>query len=141
MKTDIEKEAFDLLAHKGLRKTKPRLAILSVLLNAAEPLSQEQIAGQLYKSGINKTTIYRTLSSLLDANIVHEAVVRDRIQYYETACNCHAHLCHPHFICEQCRKTICLIQVQVPSVPLPKGFAQHRQQIRIEGLCSDCSTN
>ena len=116
MKTNIEKEAAKLLGHKGLRKTGPRLLILSALLNAAEPLSQEQIADHIRGQGINKTTIYRTLASLVAANIVHEALVRDRIQYYETACNCHAHLCHPHFICEQCRKTICLVQVQVPSV-------------------------
>jgi Fur family ferric uptake transcriptional regulator len=141
MKSDIEKEALAILDQKGLRKTRPRREILAVLLTASVPLNQEQIAGQIRKSGINKTTIYRTLSSLMDADIVHQAVVRDRIQYYETACRCQKHFCHPHFICEQCSKTICLVQVQIPSVMLPKGYAQHRQQIQIEGLCSDCSKN
>jgi Fur family ferric uptake transcriptional regulator len=140
MKTNIEKEAVKLLSLKGLRRTGPRLVILSALLNAAEPLSQEQIAENIRGRGINKTTIYRTLASLVTADIVHEAVVRDRIQYYETACHCQEHLCHPHFICAKCRKTVCLMHTDVPSVSLPKGFAQYRQKIQIEGLCANCNT-
>jgi Fur family ferric uptake transcriptional regulator len=141
MKTKIENEAAQMLRNKGLRRTGPRLLILSVLLNAAEPLNQEQIAREIRGHGVNKTTIYRTLSSLMAADVVHEAVVRDRIQYYETACNCKSHACHPHFICQRCQKTICLTQVHIPSVVLPKGFLRQRQQIRIEGLCSTCNAS
>jgi Fur family transcriptional regulator, ferric uptake regulator len=141
METEIENKAAKLLSHKGLQKTKSRLLILSVLLNTTEPLSQEQIAYEIRGHGINKTTIYRTLSSLTAADVVHEAVIRDRIQYYETACHCKSHTCHPHFICRQCQKTICLTQVHIPLVVLPKGFLQQRQQIRIEGLCSACNVS
>jgi Fur family ferric uptake transcriptional regulator len=140
MKKGIEKEATALLSHKSLRKTEPRLLILSALLNAAEPLSQKQIARQIRGHGVNKTTIYRTLSSLVTADVVHEAVIRNRIQYYETASHCKTHSCHPHFICRHCQKTICLTQVHIPSVSLPKGFSRQRQQIRIEGLCSSCNS-
>jgi Fur family ferric uptake transcriptional regulator len=141
MKTEIKNEAAAMLNHKGLRKTEPRLLILSVLLGASEPLSQEQIAHEIRGHGVNKTTIYRTLSSLVEANVVHEAIVRDRIQYYETASHCKSHACHPHFVCRQCQKTICLTQVHIPSVALPEGFVRQRQQIRIEGLCSVCNVS
>jgi Fe2+ or Zn2+ uptake regulation protein len=140
MAIHMEKEAAELLGQKGLRKTSPRLKILSALLNAGSPQNQEQIARQIRGSGINKTTIYRTLSSLVSENLVHEAFIRDRIQYYETACHCQEHLCHPHFTCAKCRKTICLMKAAVPSVTLPEGFAQYRQQIQIEGLCANCNT-
>jgi Fur family ferric uptake transcriptional regulator len=139
MNTDNGKKAEELLGRKGLRKTGPRLMILSALLLSDEPLSQEQIADRIHDQGVNKTTIYRTLSSLVETGIVHEAVVRDRIQYYETACHCKEHTCHPHFICQRCRKTICLTQVHIPSVSLPKGFLRQRQQIKIEGVCSACN--
>ncbi len=133
-------KATELLQSVKLRQTESRRAILIALLTTDHPLSQEQIAEVIGPDAPNKTTIYRTLSNLVERNLVHEAFVDNRIQYYELGHHCGQHCCHPHFTCSQCQQTYCLTETAAPIVQLPKGFTLHRQQIRIEGICSKCKS-
>jgi len=131
-------KAVNLLHSAKLRQTEPRLAVLRALLEADNPLTQEQIADQIGSDAPNKTTIYRTLTHLVEKNLVHQAYLEDRTWHFELAHHCGEHQCHPHFTCRQCRKTQCLTGTQSPLVELPKGFVMQRQQIHIEGLCEKC---
>ncbi len=129
-----------LLRQKRLRITAPRVAILQTLLEAGCPLSETDIAGRLGDDAPDKTTIYRTLMTLIEADIVHKAFVQHRQWYFEPAHHCSAHQCHPHFTCIRCNRTECLHGVAAPLVTLPNGLTMHRQQIRIEGICAACGT-
>ena len=133
-------KAIELLHSAKLRQTEPRLAILQTLLKADTPLTQEQIADQIGLDAPNKTTIYRTLTQLVEKNLVHQAYLEDRTAHFELAHHCGKHQCHPHFTCRQCRQTQCLTGVSTPLVELPKGFSMQRQQIHIDGVCPDCKT-
>jgi Fur family ferric uptake transcriptional regulator len=134
----MKNNASDLLQSVKLRQTQPRLSILRVLLNAKAPLTREQIAERIGPDAPNKTTIYRTLTHLAKTNLVHQAFMDDRTAHYELAHHCGKIQCHPHFTCNSCLQTQCLTSVRTPTVKLPKGFTIQRQQIRIEGICSDC---
>ena len=131
-------KANELLASVSLRRTRPRMAILKTFLTADRPLSQEQIAERLGLDAPNKTTIYRTLSNLVETGLVHEAFLEHRVQYYELSHNCGRTCCHPHFTCERCSQTQCLTHVAAPMIQLPAGFEIQRQQIHIEGICPKC---
>ena len=133
-------KAMELLRSVQLRQTEPRLAILKVLLSAKAPLTREQIAQQIGDDAPNKTTIYRTLTQLVEKNLVHQAYLEDRTWHFELAHQCGKHQCHPHFTCLQCRKTQCLTGIHAPLVELPKGYAMQRQQIHIDGVCQNCGT-
>lgn len=135
----MKNNAIQLLESVRLRQTAPRLAILEVLLKAKAPLTREQIAEQIGADAPNKTTIYRTLTHLVDKNLVHQAYLEDRTGHYELAHNCGKHQCHPHFTCSQCEQTVCMTEVFAPIVELPKGFTLQRQQIRLEGICDKCA--
>lgn len=135
----MKNKAEQLLASVSLRRTLPRLAIIEALLAADHPLSQEQIAESIGLDTPNKTTIYRTLSNLVETGLVHEAFLDNRIQHYELSHNCGQKCCHPHFTCSQCQQTVCITHVSAPIVELPKGFTLHRQQIRVEGICDKCA--
>ena len=128
-----------LLRQKQLRVTAPRIAILRTLLEAGCPLAEADIAKRLGAAAPDKTTIYRTLMSLVQADIVHKAFVEHRQWHFEPAHRCARHQCHPHFTCIRCKRTECLHGVSTPLLNLPDGFTMHRQQIRIEGICSACS--
>jgi len=128
----------ELLRQKRLRVTAPRVAILQTLLEAGCPLSEADIAERLGGNAPDKTTIYRTLISLVQAEVVHKAFVQHRQWHFEPAHRCSAHQCHPHFTCIRCHRTECLYGVVVPLVELPDGLTMHRQQIRIEGICAAC---
>lgn len=134
----MKEKAVKLLFSAGLRQTEPRIAILETLLKASAPVTQEQIAEDIGPSAPNKTTIYRTLMNLVEKNLVHKAFLEERTWHFELAHHCGEHQCHPHFTCSVCQQTRCLPEVAMPLVQLPKGYVMDRQQVRVEGICSEC---
>lgn len=134
------KKCEKLLRASGLRRTRPRMAVLSALFEAIKPLSQQQIAKQIPKDVPDKVTIYRTLERLAEANIVHKAYLQDRVWHFELAHNCTQKQCHPHFTCDECGSTFCLTQLNMPMARSPhNGFLFTHQQVRLQGLCPDCA--
>ena len=135
----LNRAAKEMLVSAGLRRTGGRVEILEVLQQAKMPLNQEEILAQLDRD-LNRTTVYRTLESFIQAGLVHRCFVRERAWHYELAHNCRPRQCHPHFTCTNCNRTLCLKNVFLPLVEdIPEGFVIQRQQVRIEGLCPDCS--
>jgi Fur family ferric uptake transcriptional regulator len=139
MKTETNQRIENLLNSANLRRTGPRAAILSVLLHAHKPLTQDQIAANLAPTIPNKVTIYRTLESFCKAGLVHKAFMHKRAWHFELADKCTENQCHPHFTCKRCGAVRCLVGLSVSIVEgLKKGFVIHRQQVRLEGLCPRC---
>lgn len=130
--------AIAMLRQHRLRITAPRVAVMAAMLQAGCPLTQLQIAQRLGDQAPDKSTIYRTLVTLIETNLVHKAFVQQRQWHFEPAHHCTAIQCHPHFTCIRCRRTECLHGVAAPLVELPSGMTMHRQQIRIEGVCKTC---
>jgi len=138
MEEHLQKAA-QLLDESGLRKTRPRLEILCVLLAADSPLTGEQIFDRITPASVDKATVYRTLLILLKHNIVHHAYLRSRIRHFELSHHCKPDHCHPHFTCRDCGRTVCLYQAVVPAVQnLPDGFLVLHRQTRLEGICANC---
>jgi len=137
---DLERQAREKLKKTKLYCTRSRLSILKAMIKADRPLSQNEIAKRLGKNRFDKVTIYRTLESFIDTEIVHKVFLQERAWHYELADKCSEHQCHPHFTCEDCGRTNCLPGLSTPMVKgLRKGFVIHRQQIRLEGLCPECA--
>lgn len=134
----MQNRALELLESVSLRRTQPRLAILQAMLNSDTPMTQDRIAEAIGDSAPNKTTIYRTLTHLIETGLVHEAFLENRSRHYELAHHCGKQCCHPHFTCRQCDQTQCLTDVRAEMVRLPKGFVLQRQQIHIDGICPKC---
>jgi Fur family ferric uptake transcriptional regulator len=139
MKNDTKQKARNLLTSAGLRLTRPRLAILGVLLNAEKPITHDQITVKLAHPIPNKVTIYRVLESFLQAGIVHKAFLRERAWHFELARNCTDTQCHPHFTCTSCEATYCFTDAALPMTKSPRGFTIHHQRVQLEGLCPNCS--
>ena len=167
MTTLPQEKARQMLKDTGLYCTEARVAILQVLMQAARPLRQDQIAERVAGLGsptqnsasgvpfqpairgrdaldtgnaLNKVTVYRTLESLIDVGLVHRAFTYQRAWYFELADHCTEHQCHPHFTCTQCGVTTCLTDILLPMAKVSqKGFVVNRQQVRLEGLCPACA--
>ena len=135
----MEKSPKEILTSAGLRCTIGRVEILKVLQQARTPLNEDEIRARLDRY-LNRTTVYRTLESFTRAELVHRCFVRSRAWHFELAHDCRPLQCHPHFTCTSCDKTLCLKDVFLPLADdVPVGFVIQRQQVRIEGLCPDCS--
>ena len=137
---NLETQARKMLKSAKLYCTAGRVTILTVLMKAGKPLSQDQIAQRSENKHSDKVTIYRTLESLLGVGLVHKAFIDKRAQHFELSHNCTESQCHPHFTCTKCGNTTCLTGVTLPMAKSPhKGFIIHRQQVRLEGLCPNCA--
>jgi Fe2+ or Zn2+ uptake regulation protein len=133
-------QARHMLKDAGLYCTKARMAVLGVLMEASSPLAQDQIAEEPTVAAFDKVTIYRTLDCLTQVGLVHRAFMHKRAWHFELANHCSERQCHPHFTCVDCGKTHCLTDTSLPLVEIPHhGFVVNRQQVRLEGLCPDCS--
>ncbi len=140
MKSERDTTAREMLEASKLYCTKGRMAILGVLIDSARPLKQDEIATQVSRTGINRVTIYRTLSALLEAGLVHRAYLQKRAWHFELADRCTKTQCHPHFTCTMCGATHCLTKMRLPAIHgSHEGFFIQRQQVRFEGLCPKCS--
>lgn len=129
-----------MLENAGLYCTKGRISILEVLLECSRPLRQDEIAASLRLKPLNRTTVYRTLSKLVEAGIVHKVFVQERAWYFELADKCSVNQCHPHFTCTKCGSQHCLTEMSLPMTEGPhEGYIIHRQQVRFEGICPACN--
>jgi len=139
-KSSLDMQARKMLTAANLYRTGGRVAVLKVLIEANTPLNQNQIARRSNREHFDKVTIYRTLESLLKAGLVHKAFMNKRAWHFELAHNCTKSQCHPHFTCTSCGNTHCLTEMSLPMAKSPhKGFIIHRQQVRLEGLCPECT--
>ncbi|MBM3439264.1 MAG: transcriptional repressor [Bacteroidetes bacterium] len=131
----------DVLKRFRLSITDSRSQILSLFYKAPGALAHADIEK---KTGdkIDRVTIYRTLQTFEEKGIIHSIPTSDNSVKYalckETCAEGHHHDNHVHFICDDCSKTICLDDVLVPDVKLPRGFKPNQSQMVVNGLCKDC---
>jgi Fur family ferric uptake transcriptional regulator len=124
-----------------LSVTDSRKKILELFLKSPEALTHADIEK---KTGENfdRVTVYRTLQVFVEKGIIHHIPTTDNAVLYALCKDdCeegHHHDNHVHFICEECDKTICLDDVTVPEVKLPKGFKPRHAEMVVNGICDDC---
>src|SRR2546425_6125028 len=115
----------DILKKNQLSVTAGRIKILELFLNSPGALAHADIEKST-DAAFDRVTVYRTLQTFVDKGIIHHVPTTDNsILYALCKDDCeegHHHDNHVHFICDTCNKTICLEDVTVPQVKLPKGF-------------------
>ena len=130
-----------ILKKNHLSVTDSRQKIMQLFLNSNGALAHADIEKRTGES-FDRVTVYRTLQSFVEKGIIHLIPTRDNsIKYALCKDDCeegHHHDNHVHFICDECHKTICLDDVTVPQVKLPKGFTPQHAEMVVNGICEDC---
>lgn len=131
----------DILKKNKLSVTEGRKKILELFISSNGALAHadiEKSTGEIF----DRVTVYRTLQTFVEKGIIHLIPTTDNsILYALCSDNCeagHHHDNHVHFVCTVCNKTICLDEVTVPQVQLPKGFKPNHMQMLVSGICGDC---
>ena len=131
----------DILKKNQLSITDSRKKILELFLKSDGALAHADIEKNTGET-FDRVTVYRTLQTFVEKGIIHLIPTTDNsILYALCKDNCeagHHHDDHVHFICNSCGKTICLDEVTVPKVKLPKGFTPEQGQMVVKGICGDC---
>ena len=137
----MEKKILEILKKNQLSVTEGRKKILELFLNSSGALAHADIEKHTNTS-FDRVTVYRTLQTFVDKGLIHHIPTTDNsILYALCKDNCeagHHHDNHVHFICDDCSKTVCLDEVIVPKVKLPRGFKQKHTEVVVTGTCDDC---
>jgi len=131
----------DILRRNSLSVTESRKKILTLFLNVQGALAHgdiERKAGEKF----DRVTVYRTLQTFVEKGIIHTIPTTDNsVRYALCKDNCtegHHHDNHIHFICDQCGATLCLEDLAVPEIKLPKGFSLNEVEVVVKGICKNC---
>jgi Fur family ferric uptake transcriptional regulator len=130
----------DILRRNSLSITDSRKKILNLFINIHGALAHgdiERKAGEKF----DRVTVYRTLQTFVEKGIIHTIPTTDNSVRYALCKDCaegHHHDNHVHFICNKCGTTLCLDDVLVPDIKLPKGFVLTDIEVVVKGICEDC---
>lgn len=135
-------QARDLLRGSDLRSTASRLAVLQYLANFHKPLSHAEVADALVPQGFDKSTLYRCLVELADANLLTRLDAGDHAWRFELRRGeTHNDGQHPHFMCLDCGKVTCLPEIEVKIIPTSSkksGVLGDVTEIFLKGHCTEC---
>lgn len=130
-----------IMTRHGVRPTANRMLVLEVLKSCGCTMSIYDIEQALQT--VDKSTIFRVLSTFLEHHMVHAIDDGSGSVKYELCSgedSCTIADMHPHFYCEMCHRVICIKSVDIPVVGLPDGFSINSVNYMIKGICSDCSS-
>jgi Fur family ferric uptake transcriptional regulator len=130
--------ARELIAARGGRVTRTRVAVIEALQRSAHPLSHDEIGATLDGAGIghDRVTLYRALEWLVEQGIAQRIAGGERAWRFEIRRDGDHR--HAHFHCERCGQIVCLEDVPAAAPALPAGFAVARAELVLHGACADC---
>ncbi|HMM06714.1 MAG TPA: transcriptional repressor [Clostridiales bacterium] len=124
----------------GLKKTKQRQCVLSVLEQAEKPLSAMEIASLIGKEDctIWLSTVYRVLELFVKENVAVKTVLSDSEKaFYELNRNEHKH----YAVCLNCHKVVkidsCPLKDLAPQ-QIDEDFQITGHKLEMYGYCKDC---
>lgn len=126
-----------LLQTKQVNPTAMRLLVAEEFLKSSEAKSLQAL--ELAMPDADKVTIYRTVKTFVDNDIIHAVVLPDgQTKYALCQHSGHQHHVHPHFTCEKCGQTQCLPSTHMHLEDFPKDFKICETVLTFSGLCPDC---
>ena len=136
MATSIE------LKQAGLKTTRPRLQVLSVLENSAvRHMAAEDVYKILLeqKQSIGLATVYRVLTQLEDAGLV----IRNKFEGGSAVFELNDESHHDHMVCVSCGDVAEFfderIEAQQEKVAREQGFVIHDHALTLYGKCKKCA--
>ncbi len=134
------KQSEEHLLHRGVRPTAARILVVQKLYELTGPASLFELESEL--GTLDKSTISRTLSLLLQHHVVHAFEDGSGSTKYELCHNdaqaCHVADRHIHFHCSSCHRTLCMDHIKTPMATLPDGYVVESINYTVKGLCPDC---
>ena len=122
-----------------MKLTPQRRLILDIIHDSHSHLTANEIIDyvQARVSGVNKSTIYRTLELLEELGCVFKSVLGDRFIYHHAE---EGH--HNHLVCRVCGKNIdCDEDIFLPvelELNEKYGFQVDFKHVVMNGLCDNC---
>jgi Fur family ferric uptake transcriptional regulator len=129
------------LSDRNLPATQQRLAVASVVLDAADHLSAEDVARRVETrdGAVGLATVYRTLDLLVASGLVQQRDFGEGFRRYEPVAPGQA---HEHCICSACGKVMEFsndrLERMIALLAEEAEFRPHHHRLEVFGLCRDC---
>ncbi len=133
-------KAFRVIEDIGLKKTPTRMAVLTLFHKVSRPLDVETISAFLEQNNIksDRVTIYRTLNTLTDYNILRRVELGEGKARFELASLPH----HHHLICTGCGRiddiSECGLEEVEEKLQKRTSFVIKQHNAEFFGLCTKC---
>src|ERR1700722_12672562 len=134
----IDNKEREQLKKPQLSVTDGRRRILELFLQHEGALSHgdiEKKAGEKF----DRVTVYRTLQAFVEKGLIHSIPTPDNSIRYalckEEGSGGQHRDDHVHFICNNCGITVCLDDVVVPAIRLPRGYVAQQVEMLVSGVC------
>ncbi|NWK56008.1 transcriptional repressor [Verrucomicrobiaceae bacterium N1E253] len=124
---------------KGLRNTPQRDAIVEAIFSSDEHFTADELWDRIRKtqSKSSRATVYRTISLLVEAGLLHEIDLGDDQKTYDP--NFIDSPAHNHLVCIDCGKVIEFeddnIRLLNDCAARRLGFRASKQSLKIEACC------
>lgn len=130
----------EMIRSAGLRCTSSREMVLEYLVSADAPVTHADVADELVPRGLDKATIYRNLTDLTEAGLVHRLDLGDHVWRFEYREAPDVDDEHPHFVCTDCGEVACLAPVGISfendgDVSPAVGEVE---EVFLKGRCAEC---
>ena len=135
----IESRLQQFIQMKGLRNTPQRNAIVEMIFASDEHFNADELWDRIKKTQVrtSRATVYRTISLLEEAGLLHEVDLGDEQRTYDP--NFVDSPAHNHLLCIDCGKVIEFedvnIQVINDCAARRLGFRPSRQTLKMEACC------
>lgn len=123
----------------GRRRTMSRQAVIQVIVDCHGHISADDIATRVQEDfpSMDVSTVYRTLETLRELDIVDRAYFADGSTVYHLRDHQHHHLC-----CEKCGSVqelpVSLMKSVEADLLEEFGFELHQRPLGLFGLCKAC---
>jgi len=145
MVAGIQERLDDFVRRKGLRRTQQREFIIKSAFSKDEHFTAEELFDRVRKTNahISRATVYRTLSLLVEADLLREIDLGDNQTTYDP--NFLDKPSHNHLVCIDCGRVVEFedrhIELLNDCVTRRLGFKPVRQALKIEANCEQLRNN
>lgn len=123
-----------------LKKTKTRELVRTILESATKPLSAYDIFEELKSQDITLSSIYRTLETFHNNNLIIKEISNDKVSKYSLNKKEHQHFLE----CRECHSStpldFCPYHNANKKIKNETNFTVDEHNLIIFGLCKDCTT-
>lgn len=142
---EIIEELKKIVKQKGLKYTEQREIVLSILINAEDHLTAEEVYNEIKKqypdTNIGIATVYRALSFLEEVDLIASINFGTDGKKYESNAKSH----HDHLICTSCGKIVEFLDDEIEKrqdrIAKKNKFKITSHSMQLYGTCEDCTQN
>jgi Fur family peroxide stress response transcriptional regulator len=124
---------------QGVPLTVQRRRILETVLELDNHPTADQVHEALAERlpGVSRTTVYRTLETLVRLGVITKACHPGSVVRYDIRTEVHHHL-----VCLRCNKVVDLVDEQLDALPIPDtstmDFEVSDFRVQLRGTCRSC---